>query len=115
MRRKTPSGFGSTMLSESGSCRLYPGAAASLSGPPRLPLVWGISQAELPLPNDLPTAEFVLTAKWLLRALLVTREQTLGTERTPPLRGSPLGWAGCRMSLRSSSAACGGSCGSVHR
>ena len=42
---------------------LYPSAA-------KLPLVWGITQLPLPIPHDLPTAELVASAKWLVRALL---------------------------------------------
>ena len=38
--------------------------------PARLPLVWGITQLPLPMPHDLPTAELVASAKWLVRALL---------------------------------------------
>ena len=39
--------------------------------PARLPLVWGITQLPLPMPHDLPTAEVVESAKWLVRALLI--------------------------------------------
>ena len=38
--------------------------------PARLPLVWGITQLPLPMPHDLPTAEVVESAKWLVRVLL---------------------------------------------
>ena len=41
--------------------------------PARLPLVWEITQLPLPMSHDLPTAEVVESAKWLVRALLTER------------------------------------------
>ena len=38
--------------------------------PARLPLAWGVTQLPLPIPHDLPSADMVASAKWLVRALL---------------------------------------------
>ena len=38
--------------------------------PARLPLPWGVTQLPLPTPHDLPSADLVTSAKWLVRALL---------------------------------------------
>ena len=38
--------------------------------PARLPLAWGVTQLPLPMPHDLPSADMMASAKWLVRALL---------------------------------------------
>ena len=38
--------------------------------PARLPLAWGVTQLPLPMPHDLPSADMMATAKWLVRVLL---------------------------------------------
>ena len=43
--------------------------------PARLPLAWGITQLPLSMPHDLPAAELVDSAKWLVRALLTEHRE----------------------------------------
>ena len=65
--------------------------------PARLALAWGVTQLPLPMPHDLPSADMVASAKWLVRALLTshphpTLPEWPGLGEALPTGGHSPGW-----------------------